>query len=347
MIKIQGVSQRFKSKNGTVDAVRDVNIDIPKGQIFGIIGRSGAGKSTLVRTINMLNRPTSGKIIFDGKDMGALSSRDLLHARREIGMIFQHFNLLSSRTVFDNVAFPLELSGKSKADIKKRVDELLELVGLTQLKDRYPAQLSGGQKQRVGIARALANNPKVLLSDESTSALDPETTRSILDLLKRINRELGLTIVLITHQMEVIKQICDRVAVMNAGEVIEQGSVLDIFLNPKSPVTLAMIGNLIAQELPNTVLERVRTHLSRPHANKDHLLRLAFTDSDVDQPLLSDTIHRYDLNFSILHGQIDEIQGQAFGSLATLVNGTEANIQSAVEYLRSKGVIVEELDHVI
>lgn len=349
MIEIQAVSQRFKSGNSTVDAVRNVDISIPKGEIFGIIGRSGAGKSTLVRTLNMLNRPTSGKILLDGKDMTALSANDLRLARREIGMIFQHFNLLSSRTAYDNIALPLELAGKSKSEIEKKVTPLLELVGLTALKDRFPAQMSGGQKQRVGIARALANDPKVLLSDEATSALDPETTRSILELLQKINRELGLTIVLITHQMEVIKQICHRVAVMEGGQVIEQGKVLDVFLQPKHPVTRAMIGDLIAQELPKTVLERVRSRLERPatNGNKDFLLRLAFTDSDVDQPLLSDATHKFALDFNILHGQIDEIQGQAFGSLALLVTGTEKNVIDAVEYLRAKGVVVEELDHVI
>jgi D-methionine transport system ATP-binding protein len=349
MIEIQAVSQRFKSGGSIVDAVRNVDISIPKGEIFGIIGRSGAGKSTLVRTLNMLNRPTEGTILFDGRDMTALSATELRLARREIGMIFQHFNLLSSRTAYDNIALPLELAGKSKEEIAQKVTPLLELVGLTALKDRYPAQMSGGQKQRVGIARALANDPKVLLSDEATSALDPETTRSILELLQKINRELGLTIVLITHQMEVIKQICHRVAVMEAGSVIEQGKVLDVFLQPQHPVTRAMIGDLIAQELPKAVLERVRTRLERPASDgkTDYLLRLAFADSDVDQPLLSDATHQFALDFNILHGQIDEIQGQAFGSLALLVTGTKDNVAGAVEYLRTKGVVVEELNHVI
>lgn len=349
MIEIQAVSQRFKSGSSTVDAVRNVNISIPKGEIFGIIGRSGAGKSTLVRTLNMLNRPTSGKILLDGKDMTALSANELRLARRDIGMIFQHFNLLSSRTAYENIALPLELAGKSKSEIAEKVTPLLDLVGLTTLKDRYPSQMSGGQKQRVGIARALANSPKVLLSDEATSALDPETTRSILELLQKINRELGLTIVLITHQMEVIKEICHRVAVMESGQVIEQGKVLDVFLAPQHPVTRSMIGDLIAQELPKSVLARVRKRLENPPANgnKDFLLRMAFTDSDVDQPLLSDATHQFSLDFNILHGQIDQIQGQAFGSLALLVTGTEANVAQAVEYLRTRGVVVEELNHVI
>src|SRR5690606_36831428 len=213
MIEIQAVSQRFDGPSGPVDAIRNVSISVKKGEVFGIIGRSGAGKSTLVRTLNMLNRPTQGHIVLDGQEMTSLNTAKLREARRHIGMIFQHFNLLSSRTVRGNVALPLELAGIPKPEINRKVDELLELVDLTALADLYPAHISGGQKQRVGIARALANNPKVLLSDEATSALDPETTKSILELLKRINRELGLTIVLITHQMEVIKLICDRMAV--------------------------------------------------------------------------------------------------------------------------------------
>ena len=349
MIEIRGVTQRFQSGSGTVDAVRDVNLSIRKGEVFGIIGRSGAGKSTLVRTINLLNRPTSGNILLDGKDMTTLSADDLRDARRHIGMIFQHFNLLSSRTVYDNIALPLELAGLSKSEIAKKVEPLLELVGLTALKDRYPAQISGGQKQRVGIARALANDPKVLLSDEATSALDPETTRSILELLRKINKELGLTIVLITHQMEVIKVICDRVAVMEAGQVIEQGEVLDVFREPKHEVTRALIGDVIAHELPKGVLARLRERLAntKDGAGTDHLFRFAFTGSGVDQPHLSEAVRRYNLDFNILHGQIDEIQGQAFGSLAILANGTPENITNAMNYLRAQGVVVEELNHVI
>jgi D-methionine transport system ATP-binding protein len=349
MIEIQAVSQRFTGAQGPIDAVRDVSLSIRKGEIFGIIGRSGAGKSSLVRTINLLNRPTAGKVIIDGKDMTALSADALRDARREIGMIFQHFNLLSSRTVYDNIALPLELAGLNKTEISKKVMPLLELVGLSGQKDRYPAQISGGQKQRVGIARALANNPKVLLSDEATSALDPETTRSILELLRRINRELGLTIVLITHQMEVIKVICDRMAVMEAGQVIEQGEVIDVFRQPKHAVTRALIGDVIAQELPQGVLERVRARMATTQAGgaEDHLFRLAFTGSNVDQPLLSEAIRRYRLDFNILHGQIDEIQGQAFGSLAILASGVNSDIAQAVAFLREQGVVVEELNHVI
>lgn len=342
-VALEQVGKVFGSPRGQAAALRDVTLNVQRGEVFGIIGRSGAGKSTLVRTINLLTRPTEGNVVVGGRDLTLLPARELREARREIGMIFQHFNLLSSRTVFENVALPLELAGASRAEIEAAVLPLLDLVGLSAQKDRYPAQISGGQKQRVGIARALASKPKVLLSDEATSALDPETTRSILDLLKRINRELGLTIVLITHQMEVIKQVCDRVAVLDAGRVVEQGKVIDVFLQPRHEVTRALIGDVIAQELPPALKARVAERLK---AGSGHLLRLAFTGSGVDQPILSETIRRYELDFNILHGQIDEIQGQAFGSLAVLAGGEPGKVGQALAFLREQGVVVEELSHV-
>lgn len=349
MIEIKSVSQQFSGPNGTVHAVSDVTLSVDKGDVFGIIGRSGAGKSTLVRTLNLLNRPTTGQIILDGRDMTALDAASLRRARRDIGMIFQHFNLLSSRTVAGNVALPLELAGINKQDIRKKVDQLLDLVDLGPLRDRYPAQISGGQKQRVGIARALANDPKVLLSDEATSALDPETTRSILELLRRINKELGLTIVLITHQMEVIKMICDRMAVMEGGRVIEQGGVLDIFRAPAHPVTRAMIGDVMAQGLPGGALSRLRAQLASSDASNgdSHVLRLAFTGSGVERPLLSEVVRRFDMDFNILHGQIDEIQEQAFGSLVILAQGRTEQIEQAKQFMMARGVTVEELNDVI
>ncbi|MGY8524858.1 methionine ABC transporter ATP-binding protein [Paracidovorax citrulli] len=344
MIELQGLTQRFPGDSGDVHALRDVSLSIAQGEVFGIIGRSGAGKSTLVRAINLLNRPTSGRVVVDGRDLTALPSAALREARRDIGMIFQHFNLLSSRTVYQNVALPLELAGKSRQEIADTVLPLLDLVGLSLLKDRYPSQISGGQKQRVGIARALASKPKVLLSDEATSALDPETTRSILELLRKINRELGLTIVMITHQMEVIKQVCDRVAVLDAGCVVEQGRVIDVFLRPQHEVTRAMIGDVISQELPPSVLRRVESRLGN---GRDHVYRLAFTGEGVDQPVLAQAIRRYGLDFNILHGQIDEIQGQAFGSLAIMATGDEADVKAAMAYLQEQGVVVEEFEHVV
>jgi D-methionine transport system ATP-binding protein len=343
MIELHNVSQRFAGPRGWIEALHNVNLTIPPGEIFGIIGRSGAGKSTLVRTINLLTRPTEGDVVVNGRALTTLASRELREARREIGMIFQHFNLLSSRTVFDNVALPLELAGMKRAQIEAAVLPLLDLVGLAAQKDRYPAQISGGQKQRVGIARALASKPKVLLSDEATSALDPETTRSILDLLRRINRELGLTIVMITHQMEVIKQVCDRVAVLDAGRVVEEGRVIDVFLEPRHEVTRALLGDVIAQELPPAMKSRV---VERLRTGSGHLLRLAFSGTGVDQPVLSETIRRFELDFNILHGQIDEIQGQAFGSLAVLANGDPVKVAQAIAWLREQGVVVEEMTHV-
>jgi D-methionine transport system ATP-binding protein len=331
MIEIRNVSQRFAGPQGWIEALHNVNLTVPPGEVFGIIGRSGAGKSTLVRTINLLTRPTEGDIVVNGRTLTSLSAAALREARREIGMIFQHFNLLSSRTVFDNVALPLELAGLKRAQIEETVLPLLELVGLSAQKDRYPSQISGGQKQRVGIARALASKPKVLLSDEATSALDPETTRAILDLLRKINRELNLTIVMITHQMEVIKQVCDRVP------------VIDVFLQPRHDVTRALLGDVIAQELPPALKARVAEKLAK---GSGHLLRLAFTGTGVDQPVLSETIRRFELDFNILHGQIDEIQGQAFGSLAVLAGGDPVKVAQAIAWLREQGVVVEELSHV-
>ncbi|MDR0440060.1 MAG: methionine ABC transporter ATP-binding protein [Candidatus Accumulibacter sp.] len=349
MIILKNVSKTFHGATRDVHAVRDVSLHIEAGEIFGIIGRSGAGKSTLVRLINLLTAPDAGEVIVDGRDLTRLDAAALRGARREIGMIFQHFNLMSSRTVFGNVALPLELIDRPRDDIRTEVEKLLALVGLTAEADRYPQQLSGGQKQRVGIARALASNPKVLLSDEATSALDPETTRSILDLLRRINRELGLTIVLITHQMKVVKQICDRIAVMDAGRVVESGDVLAVFRAPQSDVTRSMIGDVISSELPESVLQRVRRRIEDRNGSghPDHLLRLLFIGDDVDRPLLSEAVKRFGIDFNILHGQIDEVQGRGFASLTLLANGSHEALDGALALLREHDVAVEELNHVL
>ena len=345
MIEIRGLSQTYPGPTGPVEALRGIDLHIQPGEVFGIIGKSGAGKSSLVRTINLLNRPTAGAVIVNGRDLTQLSDADLRTARRDIGMVFQHFNLLSSRTVFDNAALPLELAGMSKSEIRKRVLPLLELVGLSALADRYPAQISGGQKQRVGIARALASHPKVLLSDEATSALDPETTRSILDLLRKVNQEMGLTVVLITHQMQVIKQVADRVAVIDAGRIVEMGTVLDVFTRPQQAITKSLIDEIVPQELPASVLARVR-QLSQQLGNGNvsgQLLRLSYAGESAYQPILSHLIRELGLDLSILHGQIDEIQGQTFGSLAVFASGAAGQIQSAIAYLRQHGVQVQEV----
>ena len=342
MIDIRDLSLIYQGPKGPVPALKHINLHIEQGEIFGIIGRSGAGKSSLVRCINLLNRPTSGQMIVDGRDLMTLSDAQLRAARHEIGMVFQHFNLLSSRTVYDNAALPLELAGMSKADIKKRIDPLLELVGLSHLADRYPAQISGGQKQRVGIARALASNPKVLLSDEATSALDPETTRSILDLLRKVNRELGVTVVLITHQMQVIKQIADRVAVIDAGEIAEMGAVIDVFTKPQQAITKSLIDEIVPQELPESVGNRVRALAAKlPAGQSGQLLRLAYAGESAYEPILSHLIRELGLDLSILHGQIDEIQDQTFGSLAVYASGEAAKIEAAIAHLQQSGVVVQ------
>ncbi len=343
MIDIQDLSLTYAGPQGPVHALKNINLHIQAGEVFGIIGRSGAGKSSLVRCMNLLNRPGSGKMIVNGRDLLQLSDAQLRQARQEIGMVFQHFNLLSSRTVFDNAALPLELAGVSKADIAQRITPLLELVGLAHLANRYPAQISGGQKQRVGIARALASNPRVLLSDEATSALDPETTRSILDLLRQVNRELGVTVVLITHQMQVIKQIADRVAVMEAGQVVELGAVLDVFTNPQQAITQSLIDEIVPQELPASVQERVQAlSLGLPAGQSGQLLRLSYAGDSAYQPVLSHLIRELGLDLSILHGQIDDIQGQTFGSLAVFASGPPAQITAAIAYLQRNGVQVRQ-----
>ena len=344
MIDLRGITQIYQGPQGPVEALRGIDLHIAPGEVFGIIGRSGAGKSSLVRVINLLNRPTKGEVIVACRDLTRLNDAELRAARRDIGMVFQHFNLLSSRTVWGNAALPLELAGLDKAAIAQRVGPLLELVGLSQLADRYPAQISGGQKQRVGIARALASHPKVLLSDEATSALDPETTRSILDLLRQVNRELGVTVVLITHQMQVVKQIADRVAVIDAGRIAEMGSVLDVFTRPQQAITKSLIDEIVPQELPASVLEHVRHLASQLQSGGiGQLLRLSYAGERAYQPILSRLIRDHGLDLSILHGQIDEIQEQTFGSLAVYASGDGQRLAAAIAQLREAGVQVEEV----
>jgi D-methionine transport system ATP-binding protein len=347
MILLSDIHQIYDGPSGPVEALKGIDLRVAPGEVFGVIGRSGAGKSSLVRTINLLNRPVRGSVHVDGRELTALDDAELRAARQGIGMIFQHFNLLASRTVYDNVALPLELAGLRSPDIKARVEPLLELVGLTGLRDRYPAQISGGQKQRVGIARALANRPKVLLSDEATSALDPETTRSILALLQQINREFGLTVALITHEMQVIKQLAQQVAVIDHGRIVEQGAVLDVFTRPQHETTRSLLDDIAPQALPESVLARIRALMLDGGSHAPQLLRLAFAGDDAaDQPLLSQVIRRFGIDLSIVHGQVDEIQGRPFGSLAVLARGAGESVASAVAYLRGAGVVVQEVAHV-
>ncbi len=348
MIKLDHITQTYKTPEGReFKALDDVSIEIRPGEIFGIIGRSGAGKSTLVRCINLLNRPSEGTVTVDGKNLTELSEDELRESRRSIGMIFQHFNLLSSRTVYDNVALPLELVGTPKNVIREKVEPLLKLVGLTEHAHKYPSLLSGGQKQRVGIARALTNDPKVLLSDEATSALDPETTVATLALLKRINKELGLTIVMITHEMQVVKQICERVVVMNYGKIVEQGKVVDIFMSPQHETTKALIGNVMARDMPASILDRFRkARENHPNSDAVYLLRLAFSGNEVTRPVISECSRRFNLDFNILRGTVDDVQGQTLGSLTVLIEAESSVFIEAVNFLRENGVVVEEINDV-
>lgn len=344
MIELSHI-QKVYPGNPPVEALKDISLHIAKGEIYGIIGQSGAGKSTLIRCINLLERPTSGEVIVDGVDLMKLDEKGLRAARKDIGMIFQHFNLLSSRTVYDNVAFPLELQGMSKEEIKKRVEPLLDLVQLTDRKDNYPAQLSGGQKQRVGIARALASEPKVLLCDEATSALDPQTTQSILELLKDINRRMGLTIVIITHEMQVIKEICDKVAVIEGGHIVESGSVLEVFTNPQEPTTREFIGSILPQSLP----DEARAHLKvvdEKTLGAYPVVRLTFTGNVTDEPVVAGLVRRFGINVSIMYGGVDYIQEVSFGRLIIVLEGAEDKIEEALAYIDNLHIGSEVIGYV-
>jgi len=332
MIHITNLKKIYNpgSKNQVV-ALDGVNLHIKKGEIFGVIGLSGAGKSTLLRCINMLEKPTSGSIVIDGVEMTMLNEKELKRERKKIGMIFQHFNLLSSRTVYGNVAFPLEIAGKSKNKIRERVLELLNLVGLQDKIDAYPSQLSGGQKQRVGIARALANNPKVLLCDEATSALDPQTTKSILKLLKSINEKLGLTIVLITHEMQVIKEICDTVAVIESSKVIEQGPTIEIFSQPKTQTTNNFVRSVTLSDIPDEILARADGLTANGYDKK--LLKIALIGETAEQPIISSMVKKFNVNANILFGNLDRIQNTTFGILVIEINGEKAEIEKALNFL--------------
>ncbi len=339
MIELTHISKDFASGGRTVHAVQDVSLSIGKGEIFGIIGFSGAGKSTLVRCINLLERPTSGSVTVDGKEMTALSARELRQARKKIGMIFQHFNLMPSRTVFGNVAYPLRGSGLSREQIADKVHRLLELVGIGDKAEAYPKQLSGGQKQRVAIARALANDPNVLLCDEATSALDPQTTKAILRLLKNLNEKLGITVVIITHEMAVVKEICDRVAVMEHGRVVEQGEVFNVFADPRQEITrsfihttsnLRKIEELIEEDSPVVQLKP-----------GELIVRLSYIQRNVSEPLISTVSRKFDIVLNIIFSDIAIVQNAPIGGTVAIISGERAQITQAIAYLIEKNVGVE------
>ena len=328
MIRFEHVSKTFQTKNGPFDALKDVSFEIEKGDIYGVIGYSGAGKSTLIRMVNALETPTSGNIWVEGKDIGTLNQKELRNLRKGIGMIFQQFNLLESKTIYDNVAIALKLNGVSKKDIEKRVTELLDFVELSDKKYSYPGQLSGGQKQRVGIARALANNPSILLCDEATSALDPKTTDSILELLKKINEMLHITIVIITHEMNVIQKICNKVAVMDYGQVVETGSVIQVFSNPQSDIARRFVGNLIRDVIPEPLVESIRRE-----TRNSRLLRIKLENTDSTEPLLWEINRRFEVETNILYSTINVIQGIVVGIMLVLFIGTDAEIEKAEQYI--------------
>ena len=332
LITLKAVAKSYRVRGRDIPALQPTDLAIEAGEVFGIIGHSGAGKSTLLRLINLLERPTAGHVVIDGADVTGIDGAALRDLRAGIGMIFQHFNLLSSRTVRDNIAFPLRLRpGMDEAAINLRVQELLDRVGLAGHADNYPAQLSGGQKQRVGIARALANKPRVLLCDEATSALDPQTTASVLDLLLDINRELGLTIVLITHEMDVIRRVCDRVAVLDAGRVVELGNVVDVFLHPEHPTTRRFVSEAEHGDEGGPDYSGVA----------GSLMRLSFRGEATYAPTLSAVVRDTGIEYNLLSGRIDRIKDIPYGQLTLAMRGDR--IDAAVAQLRAAGVVVQEI----
>lgn len=328
MLKVEHLSKTFHTDKGAVEAVKDVSFEVQDGEIYGLIGLSGAGKSTLVRCLNLLERPDAGRVLFEGEDMTAMNEKTLNGKRKEIGMIFQHFNLFHQRTVYENIAFPLRRLGKNSSEIDVRVKELIAYVDLSDKKDAYPSEISGGQKQRVAIARALATRPKLLLSDEGTSALDPRTTADILDLLKKSAKELGLTIVLITHQMEVAKKICDRIAVMEEGRIIEEGSVQDLFLRPKMRLT---------KELVERTVDETEEH----EDFGGNSYRLSFNDASVGEPIISRLVREYHVDVNLRGGNMNALRTGNVGYLIVDLIGEPDEIDRALAHLDELGVIVE------
>lgn len=339
MIRFENVSKRFNTEGRVVEAVKNVNIHMEKGKIYGIIGFSGAGKSTLVRCINLLERPTEGKVYIEDTEITGLADKDLREKRKKIGMIFQHFNLFASRNVFQNVAYPLKHSGLKKEQIKEKVNSLLDLVGLSDKAEAYPSQLSGGQKQRVAIARALANDPQILLSDEATSALDPQTTKSILRLLKELNEKLHITIVVITHEMQVVKEICDKVYVMEDGEVVEEGDVFQVFANPIKQITKDFVDS--TSNL-SKVYELIDKNISVTNlAPGSCILKFKYIERSVSEALVSQISRQFHLDINIIFGNIELIGENPIGGLVSIVKGEAKDIKDAITYLKNKNVGVE------
>ncbi len=341
MIQLSHICKDFGTGRTQVHAVQDVSLEISEGDIFGVIGFSGAGKSTLVRCINLLERPDSGSVTVNGADMMSLSPRELRQARKKIGMIFQHFNLMPSRTVFDNVAYPLRGSGLSKSEIRDKVRQLLTLVDIADKETSYPSQLSGGQKQRVAIARALANDPKVLLCDEATSALDPQTTKAILHLLRELNEKLGITIVLITHEMAVVKEICNRVAVMEHGQLVEQGDVFTIFADPKREVTRNFINSTSNLHKIDELIA-LDSHMADLKPG-ELIVRLSYVTRNVTEALISYVSREFNVNVNIIFANIEILQGSTIGGTVAIMSGERADVTKAIAFMIEKNVGVEVL----
>lgn len=338
MIEFRNVNKEFEAKDRKVEALKNVTLKIEKGDIYGIIGFSGAGKSTLLRVINALEKPTSGEVFVDGEDINQLPAKALRAKRKRIGMIFQQFNLLETKTVYENVALPLRLNKVPRDQIRKKVEEILEFVELSDKRDVYPSKLSGGQKQRAGIARALATEPTILLSDEATSALDPKTTTAILQLLKKINRELHITIVLITHEMNVIQSVCNHVAVMENGEIVENGNVIDVFSEPREIITKNFVKTVIPDSVPDKLIKSIQSD-----TRNYKILRLKFLDSDSTESVLAAINKRYDVETNILFANISEIQDTILGIIIVQVIGSPAEINKAQSYLKSQKVGYQEV----
>lgn len=336
MIEFKDISKHYELKGQTLRALDNINLTIPAGSIFGIIGYSGAGKSTLIRLINLLERPNSGQVIINQQDFTALNARSLRQERAGIGMIFQHFNLLQTKTVAANIEMPLKLLGVAKAEREKRLDELLEFIDLKHKKDAYPDELSGGQKQRVGIARALANHPKILLCDEATSALDPQTTKSVLELLKKINKEQGITIVIVTHEMDVIESVCDYVAVMEQGKVIETGTTLDIFSQPQHPTTKNFIQTVLQQQLPVSILNNLENQ------NHKSIYSLQFLGTSAQETVVQSAIKQFDISLNILFANMTEINGSVIGQMFIQLLGDPEIIKQTIAFFEQNGVKVEQ-----
>ena len=335
MIKINNLTKEYSTKSGTVVGVDNVSLHINKGEIFGIVGYSGAGKSSLIRCLNLLEVPTSGEVIIDGVDLTKLSKERLRKSRLKIGMIFQHFYLISSKTILDNIIFALKAAEYPKENRKQRAEELLTMVGLGDKTNVYPSQLSGGQKQRVGIARALANDPSVLLCDEATSALDPSTTKSILELLKSINIKLGITIVLITHEMEVVKEICHRMAVMQNGQVVEEGRVYDIFSNPQAPLTKEFISRVLHIHIPQSILDQCT----------GTLVKIQFKGKKAGESVVSDMLQKFLVKGNFLYGNIEYIQEEPLGIFILELIGEMNQVNQAIKYLEQRTGNAEVIKH--